>query len=147
MPAAGACPCGLGDPYALCCGRLHAGEAQAATAELLMRSQFSAFAVGDGPYLLSTWHPSTRPARLDLDPDVGWTRLDVLVGSGGGFLDAEGVVEFRAWYRTGERPAPRRGSLHERSRFVREDGRWLYVAALPEQRRRDGGLPDRREGP
>ncbi|PPK93113.1 SEC-C motif-containing protein [Kineococcus xinjiangensis] len=121
------CPCGLGDPYAVCCGRLHAGEAQAATAELLMRSRFSAFAVGDGPYLLRTWHPSTRPAELDPDPDVSWVRLDVLGGSGGGFLDAEGVVEFRASYRSAEG----RGVLHERSRFVKEGGRWLYVAALP----------------
>ena len=125
-PAERPCPCGLGDPYALCCARLHAG-AQAATAELLMRSRYSAFAVGDVPHLLRTWHPSTRPERLEPDPEVVWVRLDVLGGRGGGFLDAEGEVEFRASYRS---PAGR-GVLHERSGFVREGGGWLYVAALP----------------
>ena len=52
-----ACPCGLGDDYASCCGRLHAG-AHAPTAESLMRSRYSAYAVGDAGYLLRTWHPS-----------------------------------------------------------------------------------------
>ena len=46
-----ACPCGLGDDYDACCGRLHAG-APALTAEALMRSRYSAFAVGDAAYLL-----------------------------------------------------------------------------------------------
>ena len=119
----GPCPCGLGDPYALCCGRLHRGEGAAATAEALMRSRYSAFALGAEAYLLRTWHRSTRPARLDLDADVRWLRLDVLATRAGGFLDAEGTVEFRATYRSGAG----RGSLHEVSRFGRDDGRWCYV--------------------
>ena len=68
----GACPCGLGDDYAACCGRLHGG-APAATAEALMRSRYSAFAVGDADYLLRTWHPSSRPRELVLEPDLRWT--------------------------------------------------------------------------
>src|SRR6476469_2345720 len=92
-----ACPCGLGDDYASCCGRLHAG-APAPTAEQLMRSRYSAFAVGDAGYLLATWHPSTRPRSLDLDPDVRWTGLEVLASSGGSMLEAEGTVEFVARY-------------------------------------------------
>ena len=48
-----ACPCGLGDDYDACCGRLHAG-APAPTAEALMRARYSAFAVGDAGYLLRT---------------------------------------------------------------------------------------------
>ena len=58
------CPCGTGLPYDDCCGPLHAGSTAAATAEQLMRSRYSAFAVGDAAYLLATWHPSTRPAAL-----------------------------------------------------------------------------------
>ena len=117
------CPCGTGLPYDECCGRLHAG-APAATAEALMRSRYSAYAVGDSAYLLSTWHPSTRPSRLRLDPDQSWTRLEVLARTGGGLFDAEGVVEFRAHAQRRGRPE----TLHERSRFVREGGRWWYVA-------------------
>jgi hypothetical protein len=72
-----ACPCGLGDDYALCCGRFHAG-APVPTAESLMRSRYSAFAIGDAGYLLRTWHPSRRPRTLNLDPALRWTRLAVL---------------------------------------------------------------------
>lgn len=43
-----------------------------------MRSRYSAFAIGDGDYLLRTWHPDTRPDALDLDPDQRWYRLDIL---------------------------------------------------------------------
>jgi SEC-C motif-containing protein len=117
------CPCGTGLPHAECCGRLHAGTATAATAEQLMRSRYSAFAVGDAGYLLATWHSSTRPRTLDLDPAVRWTGLEVLAVTGGSLLAPEGTVEFRAHHRTGAV----RGAQHERSRFAREDGQWRYV--------------------
>ncbi len=117
------CPCGTGLPYAECCGRLHDGSATTATAEQLMRSRYSAFAVGDPAYLLVTWHPSTRPPSLELDPTVRWTGLDVLATSDGGLLASEGTVKFRAWYQhEGET-----GSQHETSRFVRGDGAWWYL--------------------
>jgi SEC-C motif-containing protein len=88
-----------------------------------MRSRYSAFALGEAAYLLDTWHASTRPATLDLDPAVRWTGLDVLATSGGSLLEATGMVEFRASYVDGGVP----GAQHERSRFVREGGRWFYV--------------------
>lgn len=53
------------------------------TAEALMRSRFSAFAVGDEAYLLHSWHPGTRPARVRFVPGQRWTRLEVLAASGG----------------------------------------------------------------
>jgi SEC-C motif domain protein len=81
-----------------------------------MRSRYSAFALGLEPYLLTSWHPSTRPGSVDLGDGVVWRRLQIVDA-------AEDVVEFRASYRT---PAGV-GLLHERSRFVREDGRWFYV--------------------
>lgn len=126
MPAKN-CPCGLGEPYAACCGRFHEGAKTAPTAELLMRSRFSAFAVGDTAYLKRTWHPTTRPRTLRLDAEQQWTRLEILAKTGGGPLHAEGTVEFRAHYVEQGYP----GSMHENSRFVREDGQWLYLAALP----------------
>ncbi|MEV0392250.1 YchJ family protein [Polymorphospora rubra] len=117
------CPCGSGQAYGDCCGRLHRGDTAAATAEQLMRSRFSAFAVGDTAYLLRTWHPTTRPARLTLDPGQRWTRLEILATDRGGLFDTTGGVEFRAHYRESGRP----GALHEHSRFVREDGQWVYL--------------------
>jgi SEC-C motif-containing protein len=117
------CPCGTGLPTTDCCGRLHDGSATAATAEQLMRSRYSAFALGNADHLLATWHPATRPRTLDLDPAVRWTGLDVLAAAGGSLFTSAGTVEFRAHYRAGGRS----GSQHENSRFVREDGRWYYL--------------------
>lgn len=93
-----------------------------------MRSRYSAFAVGDADYLRATWHPSTRPADLDLDldDDVEWRRLDVVRTEAGGPFDTTGVVEFVAHHRSRTDPADR-GRLHEVSRFVREGDRWSYV--------------------
>jgi len=120
-----ACPCGLGDDYDACCGRLHAGAA-APTAESLMRSRYSAFAVGDTGYLLRTWHPSARPQELALDPALAWTRLAVLKTDGGGLFDATGTVRFRAIYvREGQR-----GVLAKTSRFARQDRLWTYVSPV-----------------
>jgi SEC-C motif-containing protein len=117
------CVCLSGEPYAQCCGRFHSGAAEAATAEQLMRSRYSAFVRLDADYLLRTWHPDTAPAHLELDRGMGWRRLDILSTSGGGPFDSAGTVEFKAHYRyDGARRV-----LHEVSRFVREDGRWYYV--------------------
>ncbi len=120
------CPCGSGSTYDDCCGRYHRGDVPVPTPEALMRSRYSAFARADAGWLLQTWHSSTRPRRVDLDGEQEWIGLVVLSATGGLF-DTEGTVEFRATYR-------HRGVtevLHERSRFVREDGRWVYVTALP----------------
>jgi SEC-C motif domain protein len=108
---------------AACCGRLHDGTATAATAEQLMRSRYSAFALGESAYLIATWHPTTRPQTLDLDRDVRWTGLDVLATTGGSLLSAEGTVDFRAHYVI-EGVA---GAQHENSRFVRGGGHWRYL--------------------
>lgn len=120
------CPCLSGLSYGECCEPLHRGDADAPTAEQLMRSRFTAFAVGEAAYLLATWHPRTRPATLTLDPDLRWYRLDIRDRTAGGPLDAEGEVEFEAYWCSPDD----RGSLRERSRFVREGGRWFYLDAV-----------------
>jgi SEC-C motif-containing protein len=117
------CPCGFGDRFDACCGRFHASTETPATAALLMRSRFSAFAVADPDYLIASWHPSTRPAALDLDAGTRWTRLEILDVRAGGPFDQNGTVEFRAHFRTEDGP----GVLRERSEFARTGGRWLYV--------------------
>lgn len=117
------CPCLSGESYRACCGRFHRGEAVAPTAVLLMRSRYAAFALGKADYLLATWHPSTRPRTLELDPAQRWYRLDVLGSTRGGMLDTEGTVDFRAWYRLDGRAAEHR----ETSSFRRTAGHWQYV--------------------
>ena len=88
-----------------------------------MRSRFTAFAIGDAAHLLRTWHSSTRPDEIELDDGLRWLRLDIIDQQGGGPFENSGIVEFEAFYRQGGSP----GSMRERSRFVREDGVWLYV--------------------
>lgn len=117
------CPCGTGRAYTECCGPLHAGARPAPTAVALMRSRFSAFAVGDVSYLLRSWHPDTRPAELELDETFTWRRLQIVDSDAGGEDDAVGIVEFRAQYvQDGSRHI-----LHERSRFERVKGEWRYL--------------------
>ncbi len=116
------CPCGTRRSYSECCGPLHDGRA-APTAVELMRSRFSGYALRLPDYLLRTWDPRTRPKELDLDTGITWRRLQIVDTARGGEEDIEGVVEFRASYRTAEGA----GVLAERSRFRRTEGRWLYV--------------------
>lgn len=90
-----------------------------------MRSRYSAYALGELEYLRHSWHPATCPATLELESDIRWYRLDIVRTQGGGLFDDEGIVEFRAFFKSGEGP----GDQHEVSRFVRLDGRWVYVDA------------------
>ncbi|MBO3734931.1 YchJ family protein [Glycomyces niveus] len=121
------CPCGSGAAYTACCGPLHAGTAKAPTAEALMRSRYSAFALGDAAYLMRTWHPETRPERLDLaDDGRRFTGLRILETTGGTALHTQGTVRFRADYTDADGP----GSQTEHSAFERIGGNWLYVDAI-----------------
>lgn len=124
-----ACPCGRQDArhrplaYAECCGRYldHWEGAPAPDAESLMRSRYTAFVRERADYLRATWHPDHCPATLDFDPGTQWLGLEVREHRVTGPDQAE--VEFVARYRLGGRAV----RLHERSRFVRQDGRWVYV--------------------
>ena len=129
LAASADCPCGLerkpGQPRLLadCCGRYLANfdDLPAPDAPSLMRSRYSAFVLERADYLLATWHPGTRPATLDFEPDARWLGLEGRAHLSTGPTMAE--VEFVARMRL----AGQAVRLHERSRFVREGGRWLYV--------------------
>ena len=125
------CPCGSAKPYAQCCGRYHGDEMNKTTetsetppsAEALMRSRYSAYVLSLEPYLLASWHTSTRPSALDLaeDANTRWLGLDIKRHQSTGPDTA--IVEFVARYKIGGRAH----RLHETSRFVRENGRWYYL--------------------
>ena len=88
-----------------------------------MRSRYVAYGLGLEPYLLATWHPSTRPVSLgfDKEPPLNWIGLTVKRHEIEG--DDRAIVEFVARFEIGGKAH----RLHEASRFVREDGRWFYV--------------------
>ncbi len=128
------CPCDSGLPYGECCGphhqRFDTGDGPGApTPEALMRSRYSAYALGLINYLLTTWHPSTSPGELALSP-VKWLGLEVRHAAMSG--DA-GVVEFVARLKDNGKAQ----RMHEISRFVREAGQWYYI---------DGQVPDEGAG-
>ncbi|MBB6097564.1 SEC-C motif-containing protein [Deinobacterium chartae] len=122
-PAFKPCPCGSGRSFSACCGPLLGGEA-APTAEHLMRSRYTAYALGQEDYLLRTWAAATRPASLGLGADgVRWQSLEVRCREGGQAGDDTGTVEFVARFSVGGE----RHRMHEVSRFVREGGEWRYL--------------------
>ncbi len=116
------CPCGAGE-YADCCGPFHQG-ALAPTAEAMMRSRYSAFALRRADYLEHTHDPSTLAPNTyqDLD-DTKWVGLTILDTTGGAALNITGTVTFAARFIQ----KARLGCLSERSDFRREAGRWLYT--------------------
>lgn len=117
------CPCG-GPDYAQCCGRWHAGarHLQAPDAATLMRSRYSAFVLDDLAYLLATWHADTRPPSLEPNPPgLKWLGLEVRRHV------VDGADHARVEFVARSRLHGRAHRLHETSRFVRLDGRWLYV--------------------
>ncbi|MFZ5722207.1 MAG: YchJ family protein [Pseudomonadota bacterium] len=124
-----ACPCASGHDYAACCGRYLSGKALPPTAEALMRSRFSAFTKQNANYLVATLLPAKRE-RNELKTiqksfrGILWVKLEVLATEQGGENDERGVVEFRAhWQAAAGRE---KGSLHERSTFVKQGDRWYY---------------------
>jgi SEC-C motif-containing protein len=92
-----------------------------------MRSRYSAFALALPDYLQATHDvPATKQGRRELEAaarSVTWLGLVVHRAEAGGPGDEEGFVEFTARSRDGEGVL----ELHERSRFRRKAGRWLYV--------------------
>ncbi|GHG00118.1 UPF0225 protein [Deinococcus piscis] len=116
------CPCGSGRSFAVCCGPRLSGECPAETPEALMRSRYTAFVLQDAAYLRATWHPSTRPATLDL----GGTRwLGLTIHSA-----AADRVRFSARFQEDGR----KHTMHEDSRFVQDDsGRWLYLDGMHQE--------------
>ena len=95
-----------------------------------MRSRYSAYVLMLEPYLLATWHASTRPSSLELadDKSTRWLGLEIKKHESTGTDSA--IVEFVARYRV----AGRAHRLHETSRFLRKDGRWYYL---------DGEFPEK----
>jgi SEC-C motif-containing protein len=107
--------------FGACCGRYLGTGVPAPDAESVMRSRYTAFVRGDAAHLLTTWHASTRPVSIDFDEGVKWLGLQVRRHTPIDAAHAE--VEFVARSRLQGRGQ----RLHERSRFVCQDGHWLYV--------------------
>lgn len=115
------CPCQSGLHYQKCCQVAHDG-AKIKNAEMLMRSRYSAFVLNLPKYLLNTWHSAHRPESIEHDPNIKWFYLRILNVEEINALD-EQFVTFEARFREN-------GKAHkfkERSRFIEEKGRLVYI--------------------
>ncbi len=86
-----------------------------------MRSRYTAFVLLNESYLRASWQASTRPISVEFQAGMKWLGLKIVSAQETG---DRATIEFIARYRVGGGSASR---LHERSNFVREQGRWLYV--------------------
>jgi SEC-C motif-containing protein len=125
------CSCGSGTAYSKCCKPYIDGSLQAPTAELLMRSRYSAYAKGAIDYILDTHHPDSRDeisreSTEEWAKDSEWMGLEILNVSGGTETDDEGIIEFTARYRGADRAIV---NHHESSTFLKKDGRWYFSDA------------------
>lgn len=120
------CFCGTTQQYAACCGLFITGQQHAPNARKLMRSRYSAYVVKNTDYLLSTWHPSTRPSQLDLSEDITqWQSLSIIRCEAGEMHDTQGKVVFTARYKINGKAF----KYTEHSLFRQEDGQWFYLSA------------------
>ena len=111
-----------------CCGRFIEQGKLPPDALHLMRSRYTAFVLENEAYLLRTWQADFRPSSLAFEAGAKWLGLEIKdlkqTGMKEGHETAE--VEFVARARV----AGKANRLHERSRFVFEEGQWLYEAAV-----------------
>jgi SEC-C motif-containing protein len=116
------CFCGSAIPFTQCCEPILVGNLKAVTAEVLMRSRYSAYATHDADYLIATTHSSTRATHskneiLYWATSNQWQRLEII-------RVTKNTVEFKAFYFN---PNKELQVHHEHSRFVEENGEWMYV--------------------
>lgn len=123
IPETTPCPCGNSPNYQSCCNPYLERGKLPPTAEVLMRSRYSAFALGNASYIRRSWHPDTVPKELDIETSATWCGMEILATKGGEENDDKGIVEFKAHYISHGKSF----TLHEISRFTKERGRWYYV--------------------
>jgi SEC-C motif-containing protein len=118
------CLCGSGFAYGDCCQPFHLGEKIPATAQALMRSRYTAYALRDAAYLQATWDATKRPERIDFSREnIAWLRLEIIEIKKGGVQDNKGLVTFKAYYsQEGDEYV-----MNEISRFTKHEGRWFYL--------------------
>lgn len=121
-----ACPCQSNKKYVDCCEPIHQNIFKAFTAEQLMRSRYSAYALSNIDYLIQSQHKSTlskneHKAIKKWNDSVKWLKLEVIKHEP---IDNElAYVIFKAHYIQGLEP----GLIYEKSRFTKQDKHWVYI--------------------
>ena len=121
------CPCCSGKSYAECCKPYHDGL-PAPTPLALMRSRYTAYALGNARYIIQTTHPKSpyveknrknwEKAILQFCHTTKFQKLEILD-------HGDDWVHFTAHLWQGKEIL-----LNERSSFEKVDGKWLYVKGI-----------------
>ncbi|MCB9875985.1 MAG: YchJ family protein [Planctomycetes bacterium] len=141
------CPCTSGSDYASCCEPIITQQRQAKTAEELMRSRYSAYALGHVDWIVDSQSPDgrqfvDRDATEQWSKKAQWHRMEVLETQQGGEDDTEGFVSFKAYYTMGGEDI----THHEVASFRKEDGVWYFVDGV-EVKPRPFKRTERKVGP
>jgi SEC-C motif-containing protein len=118
------CPCNPTKLYTECCKKAHQNILSVNTAEILMRSRYTAFVLADIDYLQKSHHSKNRPSNhekkeiLRWTKSVEWIRLEIL-------NTTENTVEFKAYFMENGKL----DVIHENSFFCKENDHWVYKNA------------------
>ncbi len=119
------CPCGSGDKYKKCCRIYHQG-AKAPDALTLMKTRYSAYAANEYAYIIKTTHPKNPDYSIEMQT---WKTSILAFSNHTEFLGLE-IIEFidtpHEAFATFTAHLSS-GILNEKSRFLKTDGKWLYV--------------------
>lgn len=123
------CPCGSKKKYKKCCKIYHDGTLPQ-NALLLMKSRYSAFVINNSKYIIKTTHEKNPDYTQNIETWkkslekfsllTDFKKLHIIE-----FIDgeAEAFVTFKAEiFQNGSDI-----SFIEKSRFLKEDNRWLYI--------------------
>ena len=129
FPPNNPCPCGSQKKYKKCCKVFHDGTLPTTALEL-MKSRYSAFAVHKVEYIIATTHSqnqdftsdisSWRKGILDFCENTSFNGLEIVDFING---ELESYVTFKAILEQANQDA----TFTEKSRFLKENGKWLYV--------------------
>ncbi|MDZ4663068.1 MAG: YchJ family metal-binding protein [Pseudomonadota bacterium] len=123
------CPCGTERDYETCCAPFISGKSLPPTAEALMRSRYTAYAISELDYIKKTL---ATASSKDFDPVAAkewanqseWKGLKIISTDLGKESDKTGTVEFAATYSHKEKTYEH----HEVSQFQRNGkGEWRFV--------------------
>jgi SEC-C motif domain protein len=118
------CPCCSGEEYNKCCEPFILGEDSAPTAEKLMRSRYSAFAVKAYEYLEETLDPQTvshfdHAGNREWGDTVEFIKLEIISAEE---IKNKAVVEFKAYFKKDGVELLH----HEISKFRQQSGIWYF---------------------
>lgn len=123
------CPCCSGKEYSICCEKYHQGTLPE-NALVLMRSRYSAYALGLADYIIETTHPQSPHYISDrtqwvkqiaaFSKQISFDHLEILEFNEG---DHESFVSFVAHLSQEKMDV----TFSERSHFLKVNNSWKYL--------------------